>query len=141
MSEMTVTIFAANFSTWNTYFIIGLFCHEVRIDRSIKARPPCSRIIFITRAKEWLSSNNVDINPCLMIVPVGIVKWWFSPLLLCDTTRFLSHKSANISIRFTVFFGKFCILTGYGVFLFFSPILMNEISTARTIFVEAIMKG
>src|SRR6185295_20098629 len=49
-----------------------------------KARPPCAGLVLVERAEQWLSGDNVYIDPGLVVVPVLVPKRRFGRVALGD---------------------------------------------------------
>lgn len=125
---MRISIFTAYFCTGYTEFSIYLFCDKMRINWSIKTWPTCSRVKFVSRAKQWFSCDDIYINPRLVIIPICILKRWFGSFFLCDIALFFCESITNNRIIWSVvFFCKFCIFFCNNFLFFFCPIFMNKI--------------
>src|SRR4030095_6146901 len=55
-------------------------------------------IEFIHRTEQWFAGNNIDVDSCLMIVPVSIVKRSFRSAFTRDVILVLRQLSSQFSV-------------------------------------------
>src|SRR5690554_6231039 len=63
---------------------IGLFSHGTGANRLNKAGPTAARLILITRAKQRLTADNINIQTRLKQLIVTVTKGTFGAIILCD---------------------------------------------------------
>jgi len=81
MSEMSVALGAADLGPDHTQRSIGLLEDDFRIDRLGKTWPTSTRVELVLRNEKRLARDHIDINPGLVIVPIGISEGRLSPVL------------------------------------------------------------
>src|SRR5439155_23350531 len=72
---MRIALPGANFRPLHSKGGIPLFHYFVLRNRLGEIGPACTAVELIKGAEERLASDNVDVNSCLVIIPVGILKW------------------------------------------------------------------
>src|SRR6185312_847684 len=82
MSEMAVAIAGANLGPDHAVAGVAVFDDILRLDRPGEARPAGAAVEFVDRGEERLAGHHVDVDPGLLVVPIGVVEGPLRPVLL-----------------------------------------------------------
>src|SRR5215471_15290058 len=82
VAEMRIAFTATHFSAFHTKRAVRFFVHVVLVDRFGETRPAAAAVEFVERREKRFAADNIDIDPCLVIVPILVAKRRLGPALL-----------------------------------------------------------
>src|SRR4030042_504038 len=82
MAEMGIDIFTPHLDALHKNAVIFSFYDIIRLNGFGKTWPSGPGIELVNRTEQRFSRNDIDINSYFLIIPVFILKWWLSTVLL-----------------------------------------------------------
>src|SRR5260370_32257796 len=89
---------SANFHPLHSKGGIPFFHYFVIRNRSCETGPACAAVEFIKGAEERLAGDNVDVNSCLVIIPVGILKRGLGGTLARHAVLFFAKPGSQLGV-------------------------------------------